>query len=335
MEKKQNRKITIDEIAKDLGCSKSTVSRALSGKGRIGAELRDKIVSYSSQQGYSPNVAARALAESKTYNVAVILPSDQEINEIPFFQNCLLGISDTASDMGYDVLVVTVEGNSIAKIKQVVENHKVDCAIVTRTLIDDATVAYLQGAELPFLVIGTVLDDHILQVNSHHREAGKEFTALLVSKKIMKPSFIGGCMNHTVSQKRLKGFEEGMALQNKIVDDSLVYLNCNTKESVFLAVEDLVTKDSDCIICMDDKICSQVLLKLNELHLAIPEQVQVASLYDSLFLQSYHTPVTALHFDERELGKTAGCILLESLQGSKVAQKTYLGYEIMWRKSTQ
>ncbi len=333
--KKKNKKLTIDEIAQEIGCSKSTVSRALSGKGRIGEDLRNKILVYSNQQGYSPNIAAKALAESRTYNVAVILPADQDVNEIPFFQNCLLGISDTASSFGYDVLVVTMEGSDISRIRNIVENHKVDCAIITRTLVEDETVSYLLDCDLPFLVIGSVYEEGVLQVNSHHRDACKEFTAQLLKGKDGLVGFIGGCMSHTVSQKRFHGFQEGLSLIGRKEDSCSIHLNCTNKSSVFMAVESLVEQGSAYILCMDDKICSQVLVKLNEIGVSVPENIKVASFYDSLFLQSYYVPITALQFDEKNIGKVAAKVLLESLKGKNVNQKTYLGYDIAWRKSTK
>ena len=70
-------KITIDDIAKELGCSKSTVSRALSGKGRIGDEMRKKVLSCCEKNGYKPNVIAASLAKSKTYNLGVVIPADE------------------------------------------------------------------------------------------------------------------------------------------------------------------------------------------------------------------------------------------------------------------
>ena len=70
----KNKNLTIDDIAKDLGVSKTTVSRALSGKGRISSATRDRVLAHVQQTNYRPNAAARGLAESKTYNIALMLP---------------------------------------------------------------------------------------------------------------------------------------------------------------------------------------------------------------------------------------------------------------------
>lgn len=72
MERKQN--LTIDDIARDLGVSKTTVSRAISGKGRISPATRSRIQEYIQKCNYRPNAAAKSLAESRTYNMALVLP---------------------------------------------------------------------------------------------------------------------------------------------------------------------------------------------------------------------------------------------------------------------
>ena len=65
-------KITIDDVARALGISKTTVSRAISGKGRVGDDTRLRVLEYIEEHNYRPNLMARALAQQKTYNIGVI-----------------------------------------------------------------------------------------------------------------------------------------------------------------------------------------------------------------------------------------------------------------------
>ena len=56
--------LTIDDIARELGVSKTTVSRAISGKGRISAATRERVQAYIEKHNYKPNASAKSLAES-------------------------------------------------------------------------------------------------------------------------------------------------------------------------------------------------------------------------------------------------------------------------------
>ena len=95
--------MTVEEIANELGVSKSTVSRALSGKGRIGKATVARIQEYIAAQ----NVILKRRGEKKdpkkdekklvkTGNIGVVIPADAYTTSIPFFQECLLGISEAA-----------------------------------------------------------------------------------------------------------------------------------------------------------------------------------------------------------------------------------------------
>ena len=68
-------KITIEQIAQDLGCSKTTVSRALSGKGRVGKEMQKKILAYCKRIGYKKKETDVSDETFKTNNIGVFLPA--------------------------------------------------------------------------------------------------------------------------------------------------------------------------------------------------------------------------------------------------------------------
>lgn len=329
------KKITIDDIAKNLGCSKTTVSRAISGKGRISQPTRERVLRYIEELGYQPNGIAKSLADSKTYNIAVVLPDDQDLNEMSFFQNCLRGICEMAGGLDYDVIVTTVGDNNITGLSRIIQNRKVDGVILTRSLLHDIPAEYLKKTGIPFVIIGTSEDHEIVQIDNHHIEACRELTSVLIMQKMKRLALIGGNLNHVVSQKRYQGFTEGCAKNLMDINQDLIYLNSNTKILVDKAVDEILKKRVDCIVCMDDKICSYVLLRLMEESVCVPRDIRVASFYNSMFLESHNPPITALKFNEKALGSAACKVLLDQLAGREVPKKTLLNYEIALKASTK
>lgn len=329
------KKVTIGDIAAELGCSKSTVSRAISGNGRISKEVREKVIDCCEKYGYKPNSIAKSLAQSKTFNIGVVLPADQDLHEIPFFQHCLLGICEMATSMDYDVVVTTINADDISRLKRIVENKKVDGIILTRTLANDPQEAYLLDSKIPFVVIGSSEHSDIIQVDNDHVEACRELTSLLITQSMEKIAFIGGNSNHIVSKNRYEGFLEGCKMHQMEPDAENIYLECNTKLMVDQAVNEILKHQIDCILCMDDKICHYVLQKLNEEQVAVPGQIKVASFYDSALLSSSSPTVTALKFDTKALGIESCKILLDLIDGKEVQRRTLLGYDIVLRASTK
>lgn len=143
-------KASLEDVANALGVSKSTVSRVLSGKGRISEETKKKVMQCVSEMNYQPNVIARSLAQSRTFNIGVVLPYEKDLGEIPFFQNCLMGICETLSSMDYDVVIAMGSANDASQLERIIRNRKVDGVILTRSVTGDPAAELLKKNDIPF-----------------------------------------------------------------------------------------------------------------------------------------------------------------------------------------
>lgn len=81
----QEKNYTITDVARELGVSKTTVSRALSGKGRIGKETRDRVFQFIETHNYHLKRQKQILIQKKSHNLSLVLPSISEMTKIPFF----------------------------------------------------------------------------------------------------------------------------------------------------------------------------------------------------------------------------------------------------------
>lgn len=332
---KEQRKITIEDIARDLGVSKTTVSRAISGKGRIGKETVERVNDYIRKYNYKPNVIAKGLAQSKTYNIGMIMPGEYELVDLPFFQKCMMGVCEVASAMDYDVVISMVNGNDMSQLERILDNHKVDGFVLSRTLVDDGPAKLLKESEIPFVTIGTTVEKDVIQVDNDHRGACKELTAILLARGIEKIALIGGNRNHVVTQKRLKGYMDAYEEQKRKPDRKLIYMEAENKIRIEQIVDDLLPAKADCILCMDDSICAHVLSKLKKEKIRVPQDVKVASFYNSTILENNNPSITSLQFDVLELGRAACQTLLNQIDGKEVENRTLLGYEVSLKESTK
>ncbi len=331
----EERNLTIADIAEELGVSKTTVSRAMSGKGRIGEQTRKRVQEYIEAHHYSPNVVAKGLAQSKTFNLGLVLPGDYQIEELPFFQKCMMGISRTASEAGYDVLISMVTPERITQLERAVTNRKVDGVILTRTLTDDAPMRYLQENGVPFVAIGSTENRQAVQIDNDHKSACRELTEMLLNRGIRKIALIGGSESYVVTRNRLQGFLEAFAVREDWDGEKQIFLNVGDGCRVEEIVEKLLTDRVECAVCMDDFLCGCVLNALQQRRIAVPEQVQAASFYDSSILANRIPAVTSIRFDVEELGRKACELLLRMLDGDEVERHTLLGYEVRMRESTK
>ena len=129
--------MTLEEMAKELGVSKSTVSRALSGKGRIGNETRKKIMDYAKRQ--ECRIEYEKVTRLPTKNLGVILPADVYLNGGPYFQECILGICETATLMDYDVLITS--GTALSSFRLLVRIMPSTFSFSTNARMPDTSFA--------------------------------------------------------------------------------------------------------------------------------------------------------------------------------------------------
>lgn len=330
-----DKNLTIGDIAEELGVSKTTISRAISGKGRIGEKTRERVLSYIEEHHYRPNIIARGLAQNKTFNLSVVLPGDYNVAELPFFQKCMLGITRVASARGYDVLLSMVTAQNTAQLKRAVANRKIDGAILTRTLADDKAMKYLLQNGVPFVAIGSTEDERVVQIDNDHRSACRELTEKLLKSGIRKLALIGSDESHIVTRSRLRGFEDAFVNKKESKCSRQTFLNVTDDAQVQRIVEGLLADGTECIVSMDDFLCGCVLNALHTRQIAVPEQMQVVSFYDSSLLENRSPSVTSIRFNVEELGKKACETLLAMLDGGKVEMRTLLGYEVRMRNSTK
>jgi DNA-binding LacI/PurR family transcriptional regulator len=291
------------------------------------------VLEYIKEHDYRPNVIAKGLAQNKTFNIGLVLPGDYNIVELPFFQKCMLGISDLASAEDYDVLISMVTAQEISQLERAVTNHKIDGVILTRTLKKDRPIAYLKEKEIPFVAIGSTDETNVVQIDNDHRNACRELTERLLGQGIRKITLIGGDEEHIVNDSRLRGFQDALN-EADWQGESRVFLNVKDGKQVEQIVERELAQNTECIVVMDDFLCGCVLNVLLQRGVQVPKNVKVASFYDSTLLANYMPSVTSIRFNVEELGRKACEQLLGMLNGETVEQKTLLGYEIKMRHST-
>ncbi len=334
-EKEQKKDLTIADVAEALGVSKTTVSRAISGKGRIGRETRRRVLDYIEEHDYKPNVIAQGLAQSKTYNLCVAMPRNYEVVDWNFFQACLFGIQEMAESAGYDILMTTCRMNDISSLERIIANHKVDGVVLMRTFLEDAQLAYLQQKKIPFVTTGSTDYSDVVQIDHDHRSACRELTSYLLTRGFGRIALVGEDEGYVVTRSRLEGFREAYEEQGIPLDESLLFLNPDNRTQVEKTVGEILARGVDCILCMDDADTSRVLRVLREKKVQVPGHVRVASFYNSTILDDHVPSITSLSFDAKEVGMVACKLLLQLIEGLEVPMKTLLPYEVMLKDSTK
>lgn len=330
--------LTIDDIARELGVSKTTVSRAISGKGRISPATRQRVQAYIEQCNYRPSAAAKGLAESKTYNLALVLPRSFINLDQPYTRMSMSAICEEAFIQDYNILVCLSTDDTVAPLLRTLDNRKVDGVILSRTVENDALVELLAKRGIPFATMGSLPADSRgkAAVEADHDQVGgcRAFALDFFREPGETVAVLGNDMNYIVNQSRLTGIRQAMKVLS--LPETMVefYLDLKNNALINQALDTLLAKGIRKILFMDDGVCINALPHLESLGLKIPGDIRIASLYDSELMAMHHPPISALQFDAAALGQVTCRELLRCLRGEPFNPNPVLGYRIITREST-
>ena len=159
------KKIDISQMAEDLGVSKTTVSRALSGNGRVSEATRARVVQYAKEKNYVPNMLARGLVTQQSYNISLVFSRQFGNLAAPFLRKTVSAVYDVATRNDYDVLMTMVGEQETSPMQRLLVNRKIDGVILARTLERDPLIPMLQKSGIPFVAIGRPADQDVISVD--------------------------------------------------------------------------------------------------------------------------------------------------------------------------
>jgi len=314
--------MTIDDVAAALNISKATVSRAITGNGRISGETRRRVSEYMEAHNFTPNTIAQSLAKLQTQNIAFAVPSRREFGGTPFFLQCLIGVSRAAGARAYDVLVVD---NELAQIRRIVERRKVDGVVLSRSVDNDVIVNYLLKIGVPFILVGSAASEAVFQIDHDHYEACKRLTAELLSRWDGAFGLLLGDKRHVVNQNRCRGFCEAI-VEGRPTQAAPVRWEADGKEGVNGAFRELYAAGVRSFLCGDDTICTYL---FSDPDFGRAIGARAASFYGGSVFDTFRSFVPTIRFDAEVLGERAGALLIRKISGEEVPHKTLVDYKLI------
>ena len=143
-------------LARSLGLSVSTVSRALNGYTDVSDATRARIQEAAARLGYSPNVRAQKLRLGRTDSVAFVLSPSQRQYADPFFLPLLTSIDEKLLSLGLDMIVTASQAgeHELDVFHRLADGHRVDGLIFARTRPNDPRIAFCKERGFPFVSLG-------------------------------------------------------------------------------------------------------------------------------------------------------------------------------------
>ena len=309
-------KVTINDVAREAGVSKATVSRVLSNNERISEETRLRVKEVIERLGYKPNVIARNLAKNQTKTIGVILPMDASVSfGNPIFIQMMQGISMYAQEKHYFLMYAFgKEAEEEHNIDEFSQNGIVDGIIILKSEVNDKIIKKLRQSQFPFVVIGRPgRETSVLWVDNDNFGATYEIVESMINKGHERIAFVGAKPKWTVSKDRLEGYKRALEVNNIPYEEKLVYHGeAFNEQTGKKAMELLIEEEPTAIIATDDLIA----VGINDYLSKMDKKPKALVGFNNTMLAAYQKPaLSSVEIYGEKLGYAAAKLLVEQLEG--------------------
>lgn len=319
------RRPTIDDVARQSGVGRTTVSRVLNGGPNVRDEVRERVLKAMEALNYKANPQARSLAGGGSRMLALILASDLEAEPNSFYASALeLGALRECLALGYQLLTRHVPQQSPDRRQQVLElmtSQRCQGLILTPPFADDVVlieeirrsgcqvVTISPGGPGRAVADGVGIDDEA---------GGYDITRHLLDLGHRRLAFMSGIAGHLSAEHRFDGLRR--ALREAGPDAEVVDLLRGdfTFRSGSVLTARLLDQSNPptALICANDDMAAGALSAAHSRGLDVPGQLSITGFDDTPVSEIVWPPLTTVHQPLKAMGREAVLVLAGRLTGT-------------------
>jgi len=335
----ERKKITLKELAKILGVSISTVSKALNNSYEISNATKSKIQKVAKQYNYTPNKLASSLKSGKTKTIGVIIPSIRN----KFFARVLYGIDKVATKKGYNI-ITCISNESFQKEVtniEVLANGSIDgfiVAIAEETQIkqdfNHFNEAIQQGK--PIVMFDRVTDTiDCDKVVIDDFDATYKATKHLINSNCKNIAIVSMIDHLSVGKLRLEGYKKAIQESFEKIDDQLIIIT--DASTLNKKIKNLLkTKKVDGIFAVDENTALAALKIAKSKGYHIPNDISIIGYVNKKIASNVTPTLTTINQHGIKIGETAAQILIEQLENNRTYfENKIIKSTLMERNSTK
>lgn len=320
--------MTIKEIAKELGLSTSTVSKALNNATDVSTTTRERVNSYARAAGFSLH------SGSQQKRICILFENMDSHSNFQVGYPVLTGVQQAANAYHYEVVVEHCTDTDAPDLKELCRENKFCALMILGTKLSSSIMKELETVDIPVMLMDSyVKNPKVSSISSDNINSVADIVSHLIKLGHRKIGFLGGDKASIVTRERFSGYVIGLMESDIEYNSDYVYYGNYTEESGREAAEFFVKKEVTAIVCASDLIAIGLISGLKTHGIRVPEDVSVSG-FDDLDIARYFSPsLTTVHQDFISLGLNAFTLLRQAIKGNKTKRVT-IHTEPVFRDST-
>ncbi|HEX6924614.1 MAG TPA: LacI family DNA-binding transcriptional regulator [Longimicrobiaceae bacterium] len=324
---------TINDVAREAGVSKGTVSAVLNGRDSVSDITRQRVLAVMNQLNYRPSDRAGRSRSRRNGSIGVLI---REIDN-PFYSEVVAGVRAYASKHEYTVLVASSEGDyqEERRALDLLQEMNVDGLILYPVLnkeTDLSPLFELKRRNFPFILLESIWGLNASLIGVDNVAASGRAVEHLISLGHTRIVHFAGPPYSMHGKERIDGLYRAFSASHiAFSDDAIVPTGAHLEDGYRVGLQYFGERSAadrpTAVTCFNDMVALGLCRALTELGLRVPEDVSVVG-YDNLPILDYLSiPLTSVHVPKFEMGEQAAKILLEHIQAQQVIPPRQIQFE--------
>jgi LacI family transcriptional regulator len=311
------KRLTLEEIARIAGVSRSTVSRVVNDEPNVSVKVRQRVQRVVEEMGYHPNAAARSLVSRHSQTLGAVIP--RAMNTVfvdPFFPYVLRGLAEAANENEYHLMLSMVDRPMEEDFyRRALCSQLLDGVIIVSALLDDPLVPRLLRDHIPFVIIGR----HPHEVDANYVDADNVRGARMATEHLLRQgrqrvATITGPLNMIPGLDRREGYLTALRAAGIAIDEDLIVEGDFSEAGGFAAMQRLLPLEPDAVFIASDLMAAGALHALSRVGRRVPEDVAMVGFDDAPIATYTDPPLTTVRQPMYELGVNAVRLLIRLLE---------------------
>lgn len=330
--------LTLEDIAKQAGVSRSTVSRVVNDHPNVRADVRARVLQVIRRTGYHPHAAARTLASQRSWMIGLVLPrSVSAFFTDPYFPHLTQGIAQACNQHNYTLGLFLVGSKEDEEkiIPRVSRRGFLDGILLQTGQLGEQLIDQLVDSKIPLVIVGRPFHaEGVSYIDVDNVDAAYNAVSHLIRLGYRRVATITGPENNTTSIDRKEGYLRALAERGRTLDPALMAEGDFTEASGYYAMQRLLPARPDAVFAASDIMAVGAMRAAREAGLGIPDEVAFVG-FDDLPLSPQPSPtLTTVRQPVNQFGSAAVEILVDLIQnGIRPPRRVMMVTELIIRES--
>jgi len=324
---------TLDDIARELGISKSTVSKAINGAKDVSKAMRESVLEKAVELGYS-----RTSRNTSPLRVAIFITNMEYERPDDFGYEIIAGFRKVAEPSGFDVEIVplTIKKQTKIHYDEYMILHNFCGGLFLGLSLDDPWMKDFHTCRTPAVLYDNHIsgNPNVTHIGVDNRDCMARAVSYLKSLGHEKIGYLSSELKAYIYKERYASYLQGMLVNGLPADENLTGSSYHISDCLSQHLPRLLSQGCTAIICSHDVLAHSVMVHCSELGLRIPKDVSILGFDDIPLCRYTIPPLTTIRQNRAELGKSAFFAMTSQLNHVPIST-LLLHAELVLRSSCQ